>query len=338
MRHRTRLVLLTAGAALSCAMAASTARAGTRIERTLKLQPGGQFALETEGGSVTVSGGSASGARVVITSTRDDLESHYSFQFEGSGASARVTGKKKNRGLTSWFSWTRSPSLRYEVQVPSRTALDIDTSGGSIRVSRIEGQARLATSGGSIAVADQRGKLDAHTSGGSIHLERIRGTARVDTSGGGIDARHVTGPLDARTSGGSIEVEDVGGDLVARTSGGSITIAGAGGRVDAQTSGGSIQASFAPGNARGGVLETSAGGMRVALDPNVNLRVEASSSAGTVRSELPIRGTIGRAELRGTLGSGGELLRLHTSAGSISMTPLPMPAAVHSSKPARRAH
>jgi hypothetical protein len=92
--------------------------------------------------------------------------------------------------------------------------------------------------------------------------------------------------------------------------------------VEAETSGGGIDASLARGNARGGSLATSGGGIEVALDPDLSLEVQAEGN--DVRTDVPIRivGEVSRHSLRGTLGSGGALLRLHTSGGGVRIRPL----------------
>jgi DUF4097 and DUF4098 domain-containing protein YvlB len=127
----------------------------------------------------------------------------------------------------------------------------------------------------------------------------------------------VEGSVSAESSGGSIELERVTGDIKADTSGGGIHIVEAGGRVNADTSGGGIEASFARGNAMGGTLETSGGGIEVTLDPSVDLAIDASGNG--VRTDLPlrIRGEVRRGSLSGELGKGGNTLRLHTSGGSV---------------------
>jgi DUF4097 and DUF4098 domain-containing protein YvlB len=171
-------------------------------------------------------------------------------------------------------------------------------------------------------VRDLVGDLQADTSGGSIHLRDIKGKSRVETSGGGIEAVNLEGPLKAETSGGSVSLERVSGDIHAHSSGGGIHIREAGGRVDADTSGGSIEASFARGNARGGSLESSGGGISVSLDPGVGLSIDAHGNS--VSSDLPltVQGEISRRSLRGTLGKGGESLRLRTSGGSVRIRSL----------------
>jgi DUF4097 and DUF4098 domain-containing protein YvlB len=279
--------------------------------------------LDADAGSVVVRGSARGDARVVATSSLEEIEGKYRIEVKQTSGEVRVVSRKKARA-SSWFGWfgTDSSNLKFEIEVPEATPVRIDTAGGSVHASALRADAVLESSGGSIAVIDHQGHLKADTSGGSIRLERVRGDADVHTSGGHIEAREVDGKLDAETSGGSIEVQDVTGDMRVETSGGSIRIDGAGGRVEAETSGGGVQATFKKGNAQGGRLESSAGSVRVSLDPLVNLTIDASSSGGSVRTQLPLQGTTSRSAFKGTLGKGGNLLQVHTSAGSVELSGL----------------
>jgi DUF4097 and DUF4098 domain-containing protein YvlB len=310
-----RALLMTAGLTL----AALPALAESRIEKSLTLAPGGQFRLQTDMGKVTVAGSPDSGAHVVVTSRGKDLDDLMSFRFDEGPGSVAVTAKKKHP--MSWFSGSGS-HVEYQIQVPAETGLTIETSGGGITVSGIHGAAKLDTSGGGIDVRDLVGDLDADTSGGGIHLRNIRGGVHAETSGGGVEATSVEGAVHAESSGGSIQLHGVTGDIDADTSGGGIHITDAGGRIRAQTSGGGIEATLARGNSKGGVLETSGGGIDVSIDPTVDLAIEASGNG--VRTDLPLRvhGEISRGSLSGELGKGGNTLRLHTSGGSVRIQSL----------------
>ncbi|HEX9690082.1 MAG TPA: DUF4097 family beta strand repeat-containing protein [Thermoanaerobaculia bacterium] len=290
--------------------------AESRMEKTLRLEPGGRFSLDTDRGSVTITGTNTAGARLIITSRRRDLDELLRFTFREDPGMVSVTARRKHGRVFRWFNWN-GDSVRWEVQVPAQTELDIDTSGGGIKITGLRSDAKLETSGGRIEVRDLVGELQGHTSGGGIRLERIRGRMHVKTSGGGIEGTELDGPIDAETSGGSVRLGRVTGNIRAHSSGGGIHIHEAGGRVEADTSGGGIEASFARGNARGGSLETSGGGIVVSLDPSVGLRIDASGNS--VRAELPItvQGAISRGKLQGTLGGGGEMLRLRTSGGGV---------------------
>ena len=280
---------------------ATLADASSRIEKTLKLEPNGRFVLESDVGSVTLTGASSSGARVVITSDRDDLEARYNISFEENPGIASVTVRRKDH-----FGWGEHGSMHFEVEVPSKTQTEIRTGGGSVRLSDLRGDSELRTSGGTIDVSGLSGKLDAKTSGGSIRLQEVDGDARLDTSGGKIEVSSIDGSLTAHTSGGPIRIDRVTG------------------YVEAKTSGGPISVNFGRGNARGGVLETSGGSIEAQLDRSANLEIDASTSGGSVTSDLPIRvvGKISSSSLHGSLGSGGETLRLHTSGGSIHIRAL----------------
>jgi Toastrack DUF4097 len=274
MKTRTTGLLMVVLMALSV-----VACSESHIEKTktLALEPGGEFVLQSDGGSITVTGSSASGARIIITSNRDDLQSLYNFNFESGSGQARVTARRK------WFQWFSDVNLHFDITVPTRTRISIQTGGGTVKASSLQGDQRLETSGGSVVASE-------------IH-----------------------GNVMARTSGGTITAISLDGSLEARTSGGSIHIASLTGHVSARTSGGSIHADLAQGNSQGGEVITSGGSIRVNLDPKANLNIEASTSGGSVSSDLPLRvqGAISNSDLHGMLGSGGPALILHTSGGSI---------------------
>ena len=301
------------------AATATPLRADYRVEKNLKLAPGGQFALQSDAGGVSVIGSTQQGAQIIVTSNRDDVDSLMTFSFDEVPGGVRVTARRKDR-----FHGFHNLSLHFEVRVPIQTRLDIHTGGGGIDASGTKGDATLKTSGGGIMVSGVAGTVDAETSGGGVKLREVTGEARVRTSGGSIQAESLTGALDAHTSGGPIRLDRVSSDVRVDTSGGGIEITGAGGRVEASTSGGSVRVTFDRGNNRGGRLETSGGSIRVSLDPSVNLNLDATASGGGVKANLPVTvvGKVSGSSLRGTLGKGGATLSLHTSGGSIHIESL----------------
>jgi DUF4097 and DUF4098 domain-containing protein YvlB len=319
MRPRLRRPTLLVALVALATWPALTLSAASRLEKTLKLEPGGTFRLETDIGSVTVTGKPTPDVRLVVTSAKE-LDELLSFRFDEGNRSVTVTARRKHR-VSGWFGDGNS-RVRYEIEVPAQTALDLHTSGGKIAIEGIRSRSKLDTSGGGITVSDLVGDLEADTSGGPISLRDIKGRTRVQTSGGGIEGANLDGSLSAETSGGSIELDRVTGDIHATSSGGGIRIAQAGGRIEAETSGGGIEASFAKGNARGGSLETSGGGIEVAIDPEIGFEIDAEGNS--VKTDMPVRvvGEISRRSLHGSLGKGGETLRLHTSGGGVRIKSL----------------
>src|SRR5437016_5270133 len=122
-------------------LAAGPALAETRMEKTLKLEPGGQFTLDTELGKVTVRGTSGSGVHLVVTSRRDDIDDLLSFRYEEGARSASIHARRKHC-LSSWFEF-RGSSILFEVEVPAETAVNVHTSGGGILLSGLRSPARI---------------------------------------------------------------------------------------------------------------------------------------------------------------------------------------------------
>jgi hypothetical protein len=274
------LLFCTLGLLLSLAGAA---QASTQIEKNLKLAPGGTLYLDTSGGDVTVKGTSESGARVVVTSNISDLESAFDLRFEEQPNGVQIVAHRHTGTM-----WWNHINLKFEIQVPRQTSLELKTGGGDVRTSDLEGAIRLKTSGGDVEVSDVKGNVDGETSGGDMRVRQLSG------------------------------------NLMLRTAGGDISASGVGGRVEIHSSGGDIVLSLVRGNAQGGEVETSGGEINLALDPAVNLNLEASAGAGDVRSDLTLTttGTVSGSNLRGALGRGGELLRLRSAGGDIHVQSL----------------
>jgi len=306
------LVFVAAGALL-----ALPAMGDTRIEKNLDLSSGGTFRLETDAGSVRIVGGSSNGVEVVLTSKHDDIEERYDLSFEDSGGDARVRVKRHGSRVFNW--WNSGRSMHFEVRVPIEAQVFVDTAGGRIELEDVDGDIDLNTSGGRITVDDVQGDVNTDTSGGAIRISEVVGDVRADTSGGSISINSVSGRVLADTSGGGISMRDIGGDIVADTSGGSIGIEGAGGSVRADTSGGPVTVEFVRGNDLGGYLSSSGGRVTAVVDPTVGLDVDASTSGGSVRCDIPVtvQGSMSKTELRGQLNGGGAVLKLRSSGGGI---------------------
>jgi hypothetical protein len=320
-----QLVAMVAMGAGAVALAAAPAQGATRIEKHLALAPGGQLVVNSEIGDVVVRGDAASGAAVVLTADRDDLEKDYEITFAASPGQVQLIVKRRDRGL-GWFAgWQQwRGHVEIAVSVPRATAASVHLSGGRVEVSGLEGNAELKSSGGSVVAHQLAGKLQAHSSGGAVEVRELRGNLLASSSGGAVRATAVQGEVEARSSGGSVHLEQIAGSVSAKSSGGGVTIHGAGGRVAASSSGGPVAVSFAAGNAHGGDIDSSGGGVEVRVDPAVGLDVDAASSAGSVSCDLPVtvQGKISRHSIHGALHGGGERLHVRSSGGGIRIAAL----------------
>ena len=281
------------------------------FDRSFQVKPGGNLILETDIGSIEVSSGPDDRVTVeVIRRVRavserkakrilDDLE----IDMKQSGNDVIIDADyKRSRRFFSWFRRNRL-RVRFVITVPSQYNVDIKTSGGSIKVSNLEGEVKTRTSGGSLKYGMIKGPVTGRTSGGSIVLKGCIGDAEVRTSGGSITIGTVEGDVFAHTSGGSIRVEEVMGILKASTSGGSIR---------------ALVSRQPRGDCR---LTTSGGSITLYMNPDTKVNLDAKTSGGRVRTNFPVTmsGVISRRKLRGQVNGGGPEMYLRTSGGNITI-------------------
>jgi DUF4097 and DUF4098 domain-containing protein YvlB len=207
-------------------------------------------------------------------------------------------------------------SIRFQLSVPPRFNLDVETQGGDITVEApLDGEARLTTAGGDVRAADLAGpvrietaggsitlgkigsRLEARTAGGSIRVDDVTGDATLETSGGEIVSGQVAGTLRAETAGGDVVIGGATGPVTAQTAGGQIQIGPAGGSVRAETAGGSIRLQ----GARGRVVVDTAGGSIDLLQ--VESTVKASTAAGRILAQFSsTTKTFGSSQLETSMG------------------------------------
>ena len=298
------------------------------VEESFSTTGPGLLNLKLQGSNVDIDTYDGSEVRIAITRTlrRGDEEDFQKelekldLTFEQSGNTIHCTleyaGKKSGWG----FLFGRSNRLNFKtvVKLPKQFDADVHTSGGSIFLNDLVGEAKLRTSGGRIEMDNIQGDLVAKTSGGGIQAKDCSGDVEMRTSGGSIKAQNIAGKLYGRTSGGNITIEDIEGDADVSTSGGSINLGTVVGNLEASTSGGSIRASIAGQPTKDCYLKTSGGSIYIAVDPNANLNIDASTSGGSVKTQLSMAKTeTKRSSMKGTLNEGGPLLKTRTSGGSI---------------------
>lgn len=264
----------------------------------------GELFVSTSGGSIRVEGSSTNKVEVEMyvksnkhsdSKMREILEEDYEISIEKSGSRVEAIAK---RTASNWSS--NGISISFVVYTPKDFACELNTSGGSLKISGVSGRSHeLKTSGGSITGEDMSGDLEARTSGGSITV------------------RDFVGDLDAKTSGGSIKLEDINGDIEASTSGGGIRIEDVQGEVYATTSGGGINANINKLDNQL-VLKTSGGSVHATIPSGLGLDLDLRGN----RVNTSLNNFSGESKsdrVKGTVNGGGILVQLSTSGGSVSL-------------------
>ena len=236
------------------------------VDQLFDVQPGGTLVINSDSGPIEVDTWGRDEVRVVIRNTSG-------FEVEvGKEGNDIVVIAERQRSLFRLL----GSGIRFDVTIPERYNVDLDTGGGQISVPDLEGSVRADTSGGAIEVGRVTGDVDVDTSGGRIDISDVDGDVSADTSGGRITIGNVTGDVSADTSGGAIRIGDVDGDIYADTSGGNIEVGEGGGRVELDTSGGTIRAGWAQGPI---IADTSGGNIFLAGSAE---SVEADTSGGNI--------------------------------------------------------
>lgn len=299
--------------------------------------------VRTSGGAIKVNGGASSArVRVFIRSNSWNTKlsyreieqrlENYILEVKVSGNTLICSAKPKKDN----FSWNNSNrlSISFEIDSPEKVDTDLVTSGGSITLSKLDGDLGFKTSGGSMTLDALKGNIKGATSGGSIKMNQLGGDISLSTSGGSITAENSSGKIKLTTSGGSLTFNNLKGEIRGTTSGGSIRANDISGDLSISTSGGSIKFANIEGNISG---STSGGGIEgniLAIKDHVNL----STSAGSIKVDLPfnegmdldLRGnrvysdklakvssTLKEGKVNGRVNGGGKSVKMRTSAGSI---------------------
>ena len=290
---------------------------------------------KTTGGKIEVNGDASSDVFVKVYVEREGwsqkkikqvFDENYSLEMkvEGGTLFAIVNSKKKS---INWHDAGLSISLK--INVPYQTDTELNTSGGSIQISNLEGTQDFKTSGGSLSLANLSGKLVGKTSGGSIHLAGSNGSIDLTTSGGSVNAVQSGGTISLKTSGGSINLANLDGSVHAVTSGGNVSANDITGQFHTATSGGNINLSNIAGNLD---ASTSGGSVNVAMR-STNEYVKLKTSGGNIRLTIPdggyrldvkaqkisapnltnFNGSIKDDRINGTIGTGKTSIEIKSS-------------------------
>ena len=293
-RPTVRLLLMLTATLVSCAACGAQ---GT-YDRKLSAPSGGHLRLQTNVGSVTLTGQNTPEVRIhaQLHGSKSFLERvHISTRRTATGIAITV---HEDRG---WFHWFHSGSHRVllTVEVPNDYPVAVRTAGGNASVGDLNASARVTTAGGNARVRNVTGALTVDSAGGSVAVSGLKGSAHLLASGGNIRVSNTTGDLDLASSGGNIFLSAVQG------------------KIQAHSEGGSIRAQML---SNLGMRLSSAGGDIVVLLPSdTRATIDAAASGGHVSCAFPVSSTevSTASRFRGTIGGNGAPILLHSSGGDI---------------------
>jgi DUF4097 and DUF4098 domain-containing protein YvlB len=282
------------------------------IDRQFSVKIGGTMEINLEtGGSIRVESWDKELLQVQVRfEGRDDRYSQVDFTETSSGISIR---SRYNGPQMRIF----SSNLQFEIKLPSKFNIALDSIGGGLIVHHLEGSIKGKTGGGNLDLRNLKGTIQLTTNGGDVTLKDSEVDGKITTLGGQVLFENVRGDIKGssesgevisrnvervsrpkETVGDEIRIKSLGGDINVpdarrgawvETLGGNIRIGAARRFVHATTNGGDITIESVDGWVK---ARTYGGNITVNVigpvgDTEAQREIEITSHSGDLRVVLP---------------------------------------------------
>jgi hypothetical protein len=179
----------------------------------------------------------------------------------------------------------RAPYLDLRISLPAGVAFDVSTVSGDIQAHGLRADGALATVSGQIRLSDSSGAFRLSTTSGDIALTGTSGRVYLRSISGSFTLADLRdAQLDLESTSGDVEAD---GGLAAGTS---------------------------------SQISSISGSVRVGLANPADLRLQASTTSGTLSSDLDLRAAQReRRQLSGVLGTGSTVLTVFTTSGDVEV-------------------
>lgn len=275
--------------------------------------------IDNSNGSVEIRSGSGSSIEVNTVVWVDKVDEGEAADISNTSAveysgSSTLTITAKGTEYTGSFPNKRKPRMNLIISVPAAHAADYELRllNGKLEATElaVREEMKASTTNGDITLHSINGKVVAHTTNGTVELTNIGGNVEAGTTNGAITATDVKGGVDADTTNGAVVIEKAVGMVDVRTLNGKITIHEAAAGIKADATNGSITVSSSQ---VGGDydLHSLASAVDVRIPSSANVEVKASSSFGSVSTDLPF--VVEGKKISGKIGSGDHLIKIETN-------------------------
>ena len=281
----------------------ATISVANEIHQEFQVQPGKKLNIDLKtGGKIRIEGWNKSAVSVdalIDGPDRDQCDVQVKQTEQGIDIRSRYIGRDKHYETDGSF----------EIRVPSRFNIEIESMGGGVTIRNVEGEFEGSTMGGGLDLSGLKGKISLSTMGGRINLTRSHLDGEVSTMGGEVLIEEVTGNVQGSTMGGKVIHKK-----------GSSSGAGSG-EIEMSSMGGALSIDEAPAGAQ---LSTMGGDIRVGSAKD---HVQAKTMGGDIRIDS-IDGWV-RAEtmggdveviMTGNAGTGKRDVELVSYSGDIELT------------------
>ncbi|MEW6125782.1 MAG: DUF4097 family beta strand repeat-containing protein [Acidobacteriota bacterium] len=237
----------------------------------------------------------------------------------------------------------KNPSGNISIEGTDSTSAEITVikSGGDAN-DRREVEIRYSTAGGNLTLETQMNNADDIEVRYQIKLPRSLGSVRVDAQSSDIELNNIDADIEINSQSGKVDLAKVQGAVTVKTQSGDIAIAQADSSVRVNSQTGSVELT----NVRGAVdvtatsndisanfentssidemnFKTVTGDVDLSFKSDLNAELDAQTTAGSIDVKslgVQVAKSPGHAEAIGTVGTGGQALKIKTVSGSIKVT------------------
>jgi beta-lactamase regulating signal transducer with metallopeptidase domain/DUF4097 and DUF4098 domain-containing protein YvlB len=181
--------------------------ADSTFEQSVSVRPGGALELDLEtGASLTIKGWDQPQVRVRGSlGGRDWRNTEVRLEQAGSGARLRSRYVGRSR--------SQSSSHHFDIWVPRRFSVGLQSAGGGVVISDVDGTFSGSTGGGQIRIENAKGRADLSTGGGNIRVYGSDLSGSVSTGGGTVLIQGGSGNLKGHSGSGPIVYGESGGTI-----------------------------------------------------------------------------------------------------------------------------
>lgn len=167
-----------------------------------------------------------------------------------------------------FISLGRGGAVSIEIELPSRSRLEVSSASADVHTSGAIGDFRFSTASGDANVHAVVGNIKMDSASGDLAVESLAGDAVIATASGDVAIGTVTGDVTFRAASGDLSVRRLDGVVNAETASGDVNVADAvNGALSMQTGSGEFEVGVPHGTAAQLDVRTHSGNVRNSLQP-----------------------------------------------------------------------
>src|SRR5207302_2781541 len=166
-----------AGLLLGIGTVVDAAEYDQKIEKEFQVSTGGKLIVQADQGSIEVNSDASDKVHVRVLrhikggsqGQADELFANHDVTFRQDGDTVSVIGRNKKDRFRFGSFRQANLQVRYEIHIPRKYNVDLNTSGGDNRLGELDGADITRTSSGSIDMSTSPGRNEYSNSAGDSH-------------------------------------------------------------------------------------------------------------------------------------------------------------------------